>query len=111
VIFAIAVGALKPLARSFKTSDPLQTSHLLIFATIALVLFSTWLLAGRAALKEVQGIAGQQLTRPPAQGWTPKILCVATILIAFFLVQHDDGAGRVLAAASSGTLVAHVGRP
>jgi hypothetical protein len=111
VIFAITAGALKPLARSFKTSDPLQTSHVLVFVTIAVALFSTWLLARKAALKEVRGVAGPRLTRPPSHGWTPKILCAATILIACLLVQHDNGADRMLSSAPSGTLVAHFGRP
>jgi hypothetical protein len=111
VIFAIAVGALKPLARSFKTSDPLQTSHILVFVTIGLVLLSTWLMAGQAALKEVRSVAGPQLSRPPSQGWLPKILCGATVFIAFFLVQHDNSSDRSLASTPNGTLVAHIGHP
>lgn len=111
VVIAVMLGAFNRLARSLTASDPIATGHLLVFAAVLLALFSTWLIARQAALKQVRQVAGDHLTRPPSQGWLPKALGAATILVAILLVQHDNRAGMSMALASKGSPGIQVGRP
>jgi hypothetical protein len=91
IALAIMLGVLNPLARSFAASDVASTSQAMAFCVAIIGLASTWFMARRAGLNEVKQATNRQLTRPPAQGWPPIAVCLATILIAVLLIKMDSG--------------------
>jgi hypothetical protein len=94
-VFVMSNG-FSSLAKFLNISDQLGTRYLTAFIGTLILLGAIKLMAGRAALKVVRNIVGPDVNRAPSQGLMPKVLGMATIVIALSLVQFDyqDGKSR-----------------